>query len=67
MELEIFIERENRREKVNFSGRTIGELLKELKINPETVITVRNKEVLTEQEALQDQDKIELLSVISGG
>ncbi len=67
MEIDLFIEREKKREKVSFSGKTIGELLKLLQVNPEAVITVRNREVVTEQELLKDKDKVELLSVISGG
>ncbi len=67
MEIDLFIERENRKENVSFSGQTVGEFLRQLQVNPEAVITVRNKEVVTEQELLHDQDKVELLSVISGG
>lgn len=67
MEIDLFIEREKRQEKMSFSGQTVGELLKLLKVNPEAVITVRNREVVTEQELLKDKDKVELLSVISGG
>ncbi len=67
MEIEIFIEKENRTNAVNFNGNVVMDLLKEIKINPETVIVVRSGEVLTEKEILFDKDKIELLSVISGG
>lgn len=67
MNIELFIEKENRTNIINFSGNTVKDLLKEIKINPETVIVVRRGEVLTEKESLQDKDKIELLSVISGG
>ncbi len=67
MEIELFIERENTTQNIIFSGSTVSDLLKQIKINPETVIPVRNGEALTEQEILKDKDKIELLSVISGG
>lgn len=67
MEIELFIERENKNKRVDFSGKTVAEFLKDIKINPETVIVVRNNEVLTEKEILNDKDKVELLSVISGG
>jgi len=67
MEITLFIEKENRIDAINFNGNVVADLLKEIRINPETVIVVREGEVLTEKEILQDKDKIELLSVISGG
>ncbi len=67
MQLEIYVEKEQRTTKVNFAKNTLQELLEDLKINSETVIAVRNKEVITADEKLNDKDKIELLSVISGG
>ncbi len=67
MELTIFRERENTTEKVNFFGLTVADLLQQLKINPETVIVVRQQEVLIEAEPLQAGDQLKILSVISGG
>ncbi|MDO8655801.1 MAG: MoaD/ThiS family protein [Nanoarchaeota archaeon] len=67
MEINIFIEKENRTDTVNFNKSLVSDLLKEMNINPETVIVVRDGEVITEKEILKDKDKIELLSVISGG
>ena len=67
MYLEICNEREQTNTKIQFTGTKVKDLLKQLKLNPEAFIVVRNSEVITEDEILQDQDKIELLSVISGG
>lgn len=67
MHLEIVNEREQSASKIEFTGRTVKELLDYLKLNSEAFIVVRNHEVITEEDILQDQDKIELLSVISGG
>ena len=67
MNLEIFNERERAVSKITFVGKTVKELLKQLNLNPEAVIVVRNCEVITEEETIQDRDRIELLSVISGG
>ena len=67
MEIKIFIERENQTNTISFQGNSLKDLLKEIKINPETVIVVRKGEVITEKEILRDNDKVELLSVISGG
>ena len=67
MKLQIFNEREQTTEEISFSGKNVKELLQFLKVNPETVLVVRNKEVLLEDEPLNNQDSIELLSVVSGG
>ena len=67
MEIIIRNEKDNATEKISFSGSTVEELLHHLKINPETVLVVRNSEVIIENEALNDKDDIEILSVISGG
>ena len=42
-------------------------LLELLEINPETVLVVRNKELVDLDEVLDDKDEIEVLSVVSGG
>ncbi len=67
MELTIFNERENSTQIITLTGNSVQELLQQLKINPETVLIVRNNEVLLRDEILQDGESIELLSVISGG
>ena len=67
MYLTIKKEREQTTEKIFFQKKTLGELLNQLRINPETVIAVSNNTVITEDEELQDNETIELLSVISGG
>ena len=67
MNITIWHEREQREENVSFSGKTIAELLRLLSINPEVVLVVRNKEVLTLDQPLKNHDRVELLSVISGG
>lgn len=67
MELTIFNELRQSKEKISFSGNNVKELLQQLKINPEIVLVVRNNEVLTEDETINDKDKLELLSVVSGG
>jgi len=67
MNVTIFNEKEQTTEKISFSGQTVKELLSHLEINSETVLVVKNSEVITEEEILSDQDKLELLSVVSGG
>jgi len=67
MEVTIYFEKDRTTQKINFIGKTVADLLKHLELNPEKVLVVRNEEVLTEDEVLNDQDKVEFLSVISGG
>lgn len=67
MNITVLNEREHTTKNITFSGKTLFDLLKQLKINPEVVIVVRKNEVITEDEILHDQDTIELLSVVSGG
>ncbi len=64
--MQVHIEREKRTEEIKFSG-TVTELLKKIKVNPETVLVTRNGELLTTEELVSDKDKINILSVISGG
>lgn len=67
MNITVFNEREQTTNIVDFTGNNLLQLLQFLKINPETVIVTRNNEVILETELLQDNDVLELLSVISGG
>lgn len=68
MKINAYIERTNVNQSLNIKDNAnVSDLLKELKINPITVIVTRNNEVITEKEKLKDNDKLEILSVISGG
>ena len=64
--MEIFDERKQATLKIDFSGN-LAELLNQLEINPITIIVTRNNEVLTNDEILNNNDRIEILSVVSGG
>jgi thiamine biosynthesis protein ThiS len=64
--VELFIEKDNLRKDLRFSG-TVSKLLAKLKIAPESVVVVKNNEIVTEDETLSDSDSVELLSVVSGG
>jgi len=67
MQATVFNEKEQETKQIDFTGNSVKELLEYLNINPETVLVVRKGVVITEEESLQEQDCIELLSVISGG
>ena len=67
MELTVWNERERTTQNITFAGTTVHELLQHLQVNPETVLVVRDQQVITEKEPLRNQDSLKLLSVISGG
>ncbi len=46
---------------------SVKEILKEININSETVLVVRNNTVLTLDKEVKEDDVLMLLSVISGG
>jgi sulfur carrier protein len=47
--------------------RRVREVLKELNLLPESVLVVRGDDLVTEDELLRDEDRIEIRPVISGG
>lgn len=53
---------------VEVSGpRTVAALLERLEINPESVLVIRNDELVVRDARLTDSDRIEIRPVISGG
>jgi sulfur carrier protein ThiS len=67
--MNVYIEKEDKQLvlKTDNTNNNIKELLKVLKINPSTVIIVKNDEIVLEEESLEDNDEVKILSVISGG
>ena len=64
----VFVDRNNLNKAIELNGKpTASDLLKKLNINPVTVIVSRNNELILEDEKLEDNDEIKILSVISGG
>ena len=47
--------------------RRVREVLKELNLLPKSVLVVRGDDLVTEDELLKDEDRIEIRPVISGG
>lgn len=64
--MDIFIERTKEKLTLTYQGKVKG-LLEHLKLNPETVLVIRNNELITEGEKLKNSDNLKILSVISGG
>lgn len=48
-------------------GRTVKEILAELKINPESVLAVQDGKLINEETVVEEDDTIKLVAVISGG
>lgn len=48
-------------------GRPVGSVLDELGVNPDTVLVIREGELVTRETPLDDADEIEVRPVISGG
>ena len=50
-----------------FSAKNVKQLLKELNIKENTVIVIRDDELLTEDDRLLPGDKVKIVPVVSGG
>ncbi len=56
------------RREVQLQGkRRVKRLLEELDLNPESHIVIRDGALLTADEFLHDEDRVEIISAISGG
>ena len=68
IKVNVSIDRENKNARLELENNSIViDLLKKLNINPVTVIVSRNNELILEDEKLNNNDEIKILSVISGG
>ena len=56
-----------RRETEIKGPKTVSQLLKRLDLLPEAVLVLRGDELVTEDEALKEDDIVEIRPVISGG
>ncbi len=64
--MKVYIERNDEKRAIRFKG-SVGDLLGVLKINSETVLVVRDSQLLMPDDLIDDSDEIRILSVISGG
>lgn len=64
--MDVFIEKENKTVKEDNQGMA-KDVLKRLGVNPETVLIVRDGQLITQEDSIEGCEKLELLSVISGG
>jgi len=56
-----------KKQTVQLGGGCVKDLLKQMNINPETVLVGKNGEIVLETENLKPGDRIEFIRVISGG
>ena len=64
--MHLYIEKTGKTRQIKFSGKA-SFLLKKLKINPDTVMVVKNSMLVSEDADIKNTDRIKILSVISGG
>jgi len=65
--MKVYIEKDNKSvdvKKKSLSGKALMEFLK---VNPSSVILVKNDEVVLDDELFSEDDDIKILSVVSGG
>lgn len=48
-------------------GRKVRDVLRELGIDPDTVLVIRDRELLTREDRVGEEDELEVRPVISGG
>lgn len=66
--MEIYLEKENKTIQHNLTQPTeLKKILKQLKIPIQSVILIKNNEITLEEETVINEDKIKILSVVSGG
>ena len=64
--MKIIMKRENETKELTGNKR-VKAILRELDINPESVLVIKDGETLTPDTIIKDDEEIEILSVVSGG
>jgi sulfur carrier protein len=65
--MKVIIRNPRRRELEIEGKRQVRDILRELDLNPESVLVIRNGGMITRDEMVEAADTIEILSAISGG
>ncbi|MBI2090539.1 MAG: MoaD/ThiS family protein [Deltaproteobacteria bacterium] len=65
--MKVIIRNPKRREIEVEGRRQVRDLLRELDLNPESVLVIRDGNMLTRDDTVEAGDTIEILSAISGG
>ncbi|BFI73141.1 thiamine biosynthesis sulfur transfer protein [Nanoarchaeota archaeon] len=65
--IKVFIERYNSENEIEFNGKNIKELLNMLNLQSSRFIVVKNGEIVTEDDEVNEGDYIKILDSVSGG
>ena len=65
--MKVIIRNPHRREFEIEGSRKVGALIKELDLNPEQVLVIRDDDLLTRDVLIKNGDTVEIVSAISGG
>lgn len=63
--MKVYLEKDKKYKEVK--GKTVGNILSELKINPTTVIVSKNGSLVLNDTKVSARDKINIFTVVSGG
>ncbi|HIP90256.1 MAG TPA: MoaD/ThiS family protein [Candidatus Nanopusillus sp.] len=67
MRIKIFYEREGKEKEIEFNGKTVRDLLNYLGLDWSRHVVIKNGEIVTEDEEIEEGDYIKILDVVSGG
>ena len=65
--MKVIIRNPRRRELEVEGSRRVDALIKELDLNPEQVLVIRDDDLLTRDVMIRNDDAVEIVSAISGG
>ena len=65
--IRVFIERYYTENNIEFNGNTVKDLLNMLNLDSSRFIVVKNGEIVTEEDIINDGDYIKILDSVSGG
>ncbi|MFP3289752.1 MAG: MoaD/ThiS family protein [Candidatus Nanopusillus acidilobi] len=65
--IRVFIERYFTENDIEFNGNTVKDLLNMLNLDSSRFIVVKNGEIVTEEDIINDGDYIKILDSVSGG
>ncbi len=67
MSFKLIFEDKEEEQDINKEDNTIINLLKELEVSPQTVVTKKNNQIVTEDAKIEDGDTIKIIQIIYGG
>ena len=65
--MKLIIEKENKVKNIKIAKISVKDLLNKLKLSQNTVLVIRNNELVAEDEIVSDKDTVKIMSVVSGG